>query len=119
MTQQYPQIPLLVYSDRLSARPGESVAFKVSSDGPQPFSVKLTRSISADPNPMGQGIVEEPVAGDFAPEYPSRRQAFNPGSYAIVPRGPVVDGAFTLKVTIWPTQPGSGAQVVFLLAVLN
>ena len=55
MTQQYPQIPLLVYSDRLSARPGESVAFKVSSDGPQPFSVKLTRSISADPNPMGQG----------------------------------------------------------------
>lgn len=113
MTQQYPKIPLLVYSDRLSARPGSSVAFKVSSDGPEPFSVKLMRSISADPNPMGRGIVEKSVEGSFAPEYPSRRQAFNPGSYAIVPSGPVVDGAFTLKVTIWPTQPGSGAQVVF------
>lgn len=113
MTQQCPKIPLLAYSDRLSARPGNSVAFKVSSDGPEPYSVRLMRSISADPNPMGQGIVEEPVEGNFASEYPSRRQAFNPGSYAIVPSGPAVDGAFTLKVTIWPTQPGSGTQVIF------
>ncbi|MDG1971892.1 MAG: N,N-dimethylformamidase large subunit [Paracoccaceae bacterium] len=112
MTQQYPKIPLLVYSDRLSARPGDSVAFKVSSDGAEPFSVKLMRSVSADPNPVGQGIVEKPVEGNFAPEYLSRRQAFNPGSYAIVPQGPAVDGAFTLKATIWPTQPGSGTQVI-------
>jgi MoxR-like ATPase len=33
-----------------SARPGEAVAFKVSSDGPDPVTVRLTRSISADPN---------------------------------------------------------------------
>jgi N,N-dimethylformamidase len=113
MTLQYPRIPLLAYSDRLSARPGEDIAFRVSSDGPAPFSVKVMRSISADPNPSGQGIVEEPVESDFATSYSSRRQAFNPGSHAIVPRGPVIDGAFTLKVTIWPTRPESGAQVIF------
>lgn len=112
MTLQFPRIPLLVYSDRLSARPGDVVAYKVSSDGPEPFSVSVTRSISADPNPTGQGIVEEPVKAQFEPGYPSRRQAFNPGSYAIVPRGPDVGGAFALKVTVWPTLPGSGEQVI-------
>jgi N,N-dimethylformamidase len=112
MALQYPRIPLLAYADRLSARPGESVEFKVSSDGPEPFTVRLTRSISADPNPGGQGIVEEPMDADFAPGYPSRRQSFNPGSYAVVPRGPAISGAFTLKVTIWPTRPGEGEQVI-------
>ena len=112
MSVQFPRIPLLAYSDRLSARPGEAVAFKVSSEGAEPFSVRLTRSICADPNPAGQGIVEEPVAADFAPGYPSRRQAFNPGSYGIVACGPSIAGAFTLRVKVWPTRPGSGEQVI-------
>ncbi|MEM7745603.1 MAG: N,N-dimethylformamidase beta subunit family domain-containing protein [Pseudomonadota bacterium] len=112
MSRQFPRVPLLAYSDRLSARPGEAVEFKVSSDDATPFSVRLTRSISADPNPSGQGVVEEPVAADFAPSYPSRMQSFNPGSYAVIPRGPAIPGAFSLRVTVWPTRPGFGEQVI-------
>ena len=112
MARQFPRIPLLAYADRLSGRPGETVAFKVSSDGPEPFSARLTRSISADPNPAGPGIVEEPVEAAFAESYPSRRQSFNPGSYAVVDAGPAVGGALSLSVRIWPTLPGSGEQVI-------
>ncbi|MEM7442624.1 MAG: N,N-dimethylformamidase beta subunit family domain-containing protein [Pseudomonadota bacterium] len=112
MSRQFPRIPLLGYADRLSARPGEQVAFKVSSDGPEPFTARLTRSISADPNPAGQGIVELPVDADFGAGFPSRRQPFNPGSYAVVDRGPVVDGSFSLTVTIWPTKPSGREQAI-------
>ena len=104
MTRQYPRIPLLAYSDRLSARPGEQVRFYVHSDGADPFQVRLTRSISADPNPNGAGIVEEPVEVPFGDGFPSRRQAFNPGSYGIVEKGPAVSGKVSLGATIWPTK---------------
>ncbi|MEM6662204.1 MAG: N,N-dimethylformamidase beta subunit family domain-containing protein [Pseudomonadota bacterium] len=112
MTLQFPRIPILGYSDRLSVRPGEQVAFMVHSESAGPFTVRLTRSICADPNPAGMGIVEEPVDFDFGPGFPSRRQAFNPGSYGIVPRSPPVSGQVTLSVTIWPTRPYAQEQVI-------
>ena len=119
MTLQTPRIPLLAYADRLSARPGEKVAFKVSSDGPEPFTVRLTRSISADPNPAGAGIVEEDVPGDFAPSYPSRRQSFNPGSYVKVNGVPEIRGDFSVSVRIWPTLPGERDQVILSRGALE
>ncbi|MXW85946.1 MAG: hypothetical protein F4Z55_08525, partial [Boseongicola sp. SB0667_bin_21] len=77
-------VPLVGYSDRLSVRPGETVGFKVSSTGTEPFTAWLTRSISADPNPAGMGIVEEPMEEAFAEQaFPSRYQPFHPGSHAI------------------------------------
>ena len=44
-------IPLIGYGDRLSARPGETIEFKVSSQGPAPFRADLVRIASADPRP--------------------------------------------------------------------
>ena len=41
-------IPLIGYGDRLSARPGETIEFKVSSQGPAPFRADLVRIVSAD-----------------------------------------------------------------------
>jgi N,N-dimethylformamidase len=76
--------PLLGYVDRLSARPGETLHFKVSSSAQSPFSARLFRSISADPNPSGQGIVETDGAAYFKPaSFASRQQPFHPGSYGI------------------------------------
>jgi hypothetical protein len=47
------------YSDKLSARPSETITFFVSSRAVSDFKATLHRSISADPNPDGPGIVEQ------------------------------------------------------------
>ncbi|MDP6688445.1 MAG: hypothetical protein QF384_03000, partial [Alphaproteobacteria bacterium] len=67
-------IPLIGYTNRLSGRSGDSIEFKVSSIAHEPFTAQLFRSISADPNPMGPGIIERPVASSLdGNHYPSRR----------------------------------------------
>ncbi len=76
--------PLLGYVDKLQARPGETLSFKVSSSCTEAYSASLTRSISADPNPAGQGIIEEDASEYFSrTTFPSVEQPFYPGSYAI------------------------------------
>ncbi|TQV83126.1 N,N-dimethylformamidase beta subunit family domain-containing protein [Denitrobaculum tricleocarpae] len=109
-------IPLIGYCDRLSGRPGDKIEFKVSSTETEPYKAWLVRSVSADPNPAGPGIIEEEIAVDFAGAYPSRIQPFFPGSYArITPRraAPAIR-SFTVAANIWPTLPGNGReQAVF------
>ena len=76
------EVPLTGYTDRLSARPGEEIEFKVSSTGGGRYRARLARSICADPNPAGAGITEEDASAWFAPrELPARHQPFFPGSY--------------------------------------
>jgi N,N-dimethylformamidase len=71
------------YSDKLSARPGETVAFSVSSRARESFRATLHRSISADPNPDGPGIIEDDASTYFKPSsFASRYQGFTPGSFA-------------------------------------
>ena len=74
--------PLLGYTDRLSARPGETVQVKVSSGLEGEYQASLVRIICADPNPEGSGVVEEAVDGGFVGTYPARVQPFTPGSCA-------------------------------------
>ena len=65
------------YSDKLSARPGETITFSVSSKAKSDFTATLHRSISADPNPKGPGIVEEDASRYFKPaSFASRYQSF-------------------------------------------
>ena len=77
-------VPLVGYSDKLSGRPGERINFMVSSEHKGDFTAELFRSISADPNPQGLGVVEQ-SCDEFFPKksFLSRKQAFHPGSYAI------------------------------------
>ena len=71
------------YSDKLSARPGETVTFFVSSHAREAFKATLHRSISADPNPDGPGIIEDDASTYFKPSsFASRYQGFTPGSFA-------------------------------------
>lgn len=105
-------IPLLGYSDRLSGRPGDEIAFKVSSEASEPYDARLVRVICADPNPAGPGLQLEEVDLPFGGRFPSRTQPFYPGSHAVIP----LDGRFralrgiAVSATIWPTTPQKARQ---------
>ena len=78
------RIPIAGYANRFSARPGETIEFKVSSFSNSPYTTRLTRVINADPNPEGMGLIELPCDQWYTQtEYPSRVQPFFPGSFAI------------------------------------
>ncbi|WP_282608149.1 N,N-dimethylformamidase beta subunit family domain-containing protein [Pelagibius sp. Alg239-R121] len=108
-------VPLAGYSDRLSLRPGETIGFKISSNATEPFQAWLTRSISADPNPDGPGIIEEPVEDAFPEQsFPSRFQPFFPGSYGITDTEVTLphDEGFLLSVLIFPTLRKPAKQTI-------
>lgn len=107
-------IPLIGYADRLSARPGETIDFKVSSIGPEDYEARLVRVFNADPNPAGPGILEEPVAAAFEGRYPSRVQPIRLGSYARIANPAPLDGLESLHLTarVWPTRPDRGRQAI-------
>jgi len=114
-------IALLGYCDRLSGRPGDTIEFKVSSISAEPFTAQLYRSISADPNPAGPGIIERAVPSAMDGSYPSRLQPFHPGSYAIAGAAlpSSAEGGFRLSALIWPTLPQKGKQVRGGQAILS
>ena len=62
-------VPLIGYVDRFSARPGERIAVKVSSQSDHPYQADLVRIIHADANPAGPGIKLEQIVADFAGTY--------------------------------------------------
>ena len=113
--------PLLGYADQLSARPGETVEVKVSSYLEGEYTARLVRTICADPNPEGIGLVEEAIDGSFAGSYAARVQPFTPGSCVKVPltADSQLPDIFTLTAMIWPTQPGEGAQTVFSVGAVS
>ncbi|GAB5467916.1 MAG: N,N-dimethylformamidase [Rhodospirillales bacterium] len=114
--------PLLGYADRLSARPGETLSFKVSSASTAPFTARLVRSISADPNPAGQGIVEEDASVFFPPRsLPSVARPFCPGSYAIARSAiTVAPGAeVTLSARVFPTLRSKRRQSLLAIGALD
>lgn len=110
--------PLLGYVDHLSARPGDTLAFKVSSLSERPFTARLFRSICADPNPAGPGIIEEDASAYFAAQsFPSVEQPFHGGSYGIgmAEVSAPIGAAITLSVTIFPTYRSNQCQTILTL----
>ena len=98
-------LKLAGYAERLSARPGETINFKLSNATGEPVEAKLVRVISADPNPAGRGIREEPLAIDLprmeVGEYPVPQ-----GSYGQVDTGDAIAAltSFTLTLRVMPTR---------------
>ena len=90
------------YSDKLSARPGETVTFSVSSRAREAFRATLFRSISADPNPDGPGIIEDDASTYFKPSsFASRYQGFTPGSFAQSTTDLQVNIKSDLMIKLW------------------
>jgi len=100
-------IPIIGYADRLSAAPGETVEFKISSEAETAYEAKLVRLISGDPNPDSPGLQEADIPSAFEGSYPGRFQDVRLGSFATVDPGAALDGlrSFTVSATIWPTTP--------------
>jgi len=96
---------LIGYTDKFSARPGETIGVKVSSKVASPYLADLVRIISADPNPDGPGIKMEAVAAAFAGDYPSHFQPSRPGSYGLIALSDAVklspDRTLSIKVQPW------------------
>jgi N,N-dimethylformamidase len=107
-------IPLTGYSDRLSAAPGERIAFKVSSAAATPYRASLARVVHADPNPAGPGVKIEDLAHRFAIERPSKVQALAQGSYARVDAAAPLHtpGPLTVTALVWPTLAATREQCV-------
>ena len=93
------EVPLTGYTDRLSARPGDTVKFYLSkgkekeddedtsstssSSSTITVRARLTESISADPNPLGPGIIENDASVYFEKRtIEVRHQSIPRGSFA-------------------------------------
>jgi N,N-dimethylformamidase len=100
-------VPLVGYSIKLSGRPGDEIDFKISSQSKAPIKAQLFRSINADPNPKGAGIVEESCEEIFPTQtFTGRNQPFFPGSYGKTTHAVTVTAKNELKVvlSVWPTK---------------
>ena len=101
------EVALAAYADRLSARAGERVEFKVSATVPgRPVRATLWRSISADADPGGPGLIERPADAWFEPRtFGAVHRPFHPGSWALAEAGPALDGerVVTLEALVLPT----------------
>ena len=108
-------VPLVGYSSALSGRSGDQIDFKVSSEAQSPYQARLFRSICADPNPAGAGLVEH-ACDDYFPvqSFASRKQRFCPGSHA-VSATPVLlkaQSTVSISVRIFPTMTSDTSQAI-------
>ena len=77
-------VPLIGYSNKLSGRPGDQIDFMVSCQSDTPYQAQLFRSVSADPNPAGAGLIEQACETFFPDQsFQSRHQSFHPGSHLV------------------------------------
>ena len=74
------ELPITGYLDRFSARPGESLAAKISVPSGGRYRARLRRVISGDPNPAGPGLRFEDLPARFDAEFQGRHQPSRPGS---------------------------------------
>ena len=94
-------VPLVGYTNKLSGRPGEQIDFKISSQSKSPIKAQLFRSINADPNPKGAGIVEESCESFFPTQiFASRNQPFFPGSYGKTSHAIMITAKNELRVVL-------------------
>ena len=109
-------VPLAGYTNKLSGRPGERIDFKISSQSNSPVKAQLFRSISADPNPTGAGLIEENCDNIFPVHtFIGQNQKFYPGSYGKTSRPLKIRSENELKIilSVWPTQYCARDQTLF------
>ena len=102
---------IIGYADAWSARQGETVAFKISSELPS-YRTDVVRLFQADDSPEGPGFREEVVAANCAGEYPGRVQALRLGSHLSVADHASLKVKDGVTITCWvlPTTPEQGVQ---------
>ncbi|WOI57837.1 N,N-dimethylformamidase beta subunit family domain-containing protein [Palleronia sp. LCG004] len=110
MTSAVP--PLSGYLDRLSARPGETLALKASSHEAGTVSARIVRIWNADLNPEGMGMRIEDAPGIAPMEFPARNQEVRLGSWGWAPVGGLFDRdrvTVELRVQPWLLRESASA----------
>ncbi|MDT2006630.1 LamG domain-containing protein [Rhodococcus opacus] len=116
---QFPEIPgvfmpLLGYSDRLSAAPGTELSFLVSTSEPSPYSAQLVRFHGIDQTTTPIAAREEVIGSAADGAYAGRYQVLRTGSYLTIPTpGAPASSGFALTLWCMPTAPGGRTQVLF------
>ncbi len=137
------RVPVTGYVNRLSARPGETLEFKLSVEPPpepnrpqlakderyppsNPYestlSTWLTHCICADPNPDGPGIIERSADQWYAREsHQAKQQAIRAGSYGLCTTQVEFkdSDAITLTARIWPTLTKDSNQCILSMGALS
>ena len=96
------------YLDKLSARPGDSVAVHTSTNA-ESVSIGLVRLLHGDSNPEGPGYKETLVSGFAETQVAGRLQPIHLGSCMFVKdlfSSP--PSSFVATTFVWPTLPGDG-----------
>ncbi|MGQ3291408.1 MAG: N,N-dimethylformamidase beta subunit family domain-containing protein, partial [Shinella sp.] len=111
------KIPGLIgYVTPLSAAPGGTLAFKISSQGNRPVTARAVRLICCDPNPAGPGIKIEAADFGLAEQYAATEQRAYLGSCAFGAIPDLSDRvAIKVALMVKPTFHSDFAQTVFSL----
>lgn len=105
---------ILGYPDRVRARPGETIDFKISLEDHDTFEFRTVRIVCGVETPEGapyrEVAVDTPANGLHDASY----QRIDAGSYAIIPSAPILDrlSTFSFQAFIMPTLPGDGRQAI-------
>ncbi len=104
------------YVTPLSAKPGETLEFKISSLGDRDVAAKVVRLDCCDPNPLGPGLKSVDVEFGLKQRYPAREQQTHLGSCAIgpIPTKPEFR-ELTVELIVKPTLFSSLDQTIFSL----
>ena len=100
----------------LSAPPGGSLEFKVSSQGNRPISARALRLICCDPNPDGPGTKTEEADFGLAESYGASEQLAYLGSCAFGPIPPLREyAALKVELIVKPTLKAGFDQTIVSL----
>src|SRR6202023_2917842 len=91
---------LVGYVDHLTAQPGDTVKFMVSSQAPR-YHVDIVRLIHGDTNPRGPGMKETVIDTPTNADYSGKRQTLPLGSYVTVPDNPALRLSGSFTITAW------------------
>ena len=111
------KIPELIgYVTPLSAAPGGTLEFKISSQGDRPVTAHAVRLICCDPNPAGPGIKAKAADFGLAERYPAMEQRAYLGSCAFGPIPALRDrAAVRVELMVKPTIHSDAVQTLFSL----
>lgn len=107
---------LIGYVAPLSAAPGGTLQFKISSRDNRAVTARALRLICCDPNPDGPGIKTEDAEFGIAPRYAAFEQRANLGSCAFGPIPALSDyAAVKVDLMALPTLQADVVQTLFSL----
>jgi N,N-dimethylformamidase len=110
-----PKAEIYGYTDRLTAKGGETLQFMVSAVGTDHARAQLVRLIHGDEHPDGPGFIEKPVDAEINRMWPVRRQYVQKGNFLRVPDAvhtAMPAGGFAFYAFVFPTLPRSGRQSI-------